>query len=853
MTEIQKINAAAKAEFDKGNYPLAFQTLWKVGVSHFISYSQREEKKTSKTNWLADSNSANFFWSEFLLDESIFKILFESNSAEQLLHNYFSKSKIQEQALETKLAKEFPETFIKSIRVNQVFLNPDRIETLKAIPFKKEFQLHQKVWQKIYEIENDQWNGIQNELQSVLKLSLEDILSHCIIWLETNRFTDSSRQNIHHLASVYSFFIELVLTNQDTKTFSSKSEDDFFKHFLEVFTANFKNKEIIENSIVSKLLFRISNWLNFKEYVISPYSFDLNIEPIQENELVFFNSTPQAYYKWILNGVRYEVNQLNYIFQGSELVEYLEKENRMKIPGKTEHDIQRNRNLASLKWGTLLLLDDLACETFTIGNTKIESEKLLSPLLTYSFNRLGRYENSLKKHFESSQNWSEAFMKIIFQSIATDIRREPYFIMTENDYGKLNQEALSQLPEVSTNEVIQLFSFNPNKKYEFNRFRYTYGVWQKPFMKIGDFLFCPMMFFASNIWFYSFSQAALFQKTEKSETEKMEKHFGELIEQKGWKVKVISDAESSQMDKGDVDIFVEDGETILFIQLKRTYFRLNLKDAYYESCKTDSKAAKQLNEAEKYLSQPNTIYNFKHQPHKWIVSTSFENVGEKINGCRKVNYFEFLNTLKNPEMKKLKDLITELEADKNLKLLLGTAYNNDLPIEVRKLVSEVAKPLATFESKQYKQFIFSDDENRTREYNSIFDNGIKLDNDNKKNEALVQFQKCISLNPNDADAYGAVANILADMKIFESSFIAFKRALELLPNDPYITRNYCLALIESGYWYEGLSKAIGLYEMFPMLGDIRILFEKSYKQCLKYGLLNSEQLIKLKEKWDEMI
>jgi len=852
MTEIQKINAAAKAEFDKGNYTLAFQTLWKVGVSNFISYSQREEKKVSKTNWLTDSNSANFFWTEFLLDESIFKSVFESDSAEQLLHNYFSKSKIQAQALETKLAKEYPKIFIKSVRVCQVFLNPDRIEILKAIPLKNEFQLHQKTWQKIFEIENEQWKGIQSELQSVLKLSLEDILSHCIIWLETKRYNDSSQQSIHHLASAYSFFIELVLTNQDCKTFNSKSEDDFFKHFLEVFTTNVKNKEIIEKSAVSKFLIRISNWLNFKEHVISPYSFDLNIEPVQENELVFFNSTPQAYYKWILNGVRYEVNQLNYLLQGSELVEYLEKENRMKIPGKTEHEIQLNRNLASSKWGTLLLLHDLASETFKIGNMKVESEKLLNPLLTYSFNRLERYENALKTHFQTSFSWSEAFMKLVFQSIATDIWREPYFLMTENDYGKSNQEALSQLPNVSTHEVIQLFSFNPNRKYEFNRFKYTYEVWQKPFMKIGDFLFCPMMFFASNIWFYSFSQAALFQKTERSETEKMEKHFGEIIKRKGWKVKVVNDDEAREMN-GDIDIFVEDEETLLLIQLKRTYFRLDLKDAYYESCNTDSKAAKQLNEAEKYLELPNSIYCIKHKPHKWIVSTSFESVGEKINGCSKINYFEFLNALKNPETKKLKDLIMELEADKNLKSFLGTAYNNDLPNEIRHLVTEVAKPLATFESQRYKQLIFSDDENRTREYNSIFDNAIKLDNENRKNEALVQFQKCISLNPNDADAYGAVANILADLKVFESSFIAFKKALELLPNDPYITRNYCLALIESGNWYEGLSKASGLYELFPMLGDIRILFEKNYEQCLKYGLLNSEQLIKLKEKWDNMI
>lgn len=851
MTEIQKINAAAKAEFGKGNYPLAFQTLWEVGVPSFVSYAQREDSKSSKTNWFTDSKSANFFWEKFLLDEGIFSSILKSDLAEQLLHIYFSKYKKQVIALEAKLAKEFPQVFIQAVRVNQVFLKPERIENLKAITFGNEFQLHQKIWQRIFEIETEQWNGIQTELLSVLKLPLEDILSHCIIWLETNRFYDSSQRRITDLASIYSFFIELVLSNKSCKEIQVKTSDEFLKPFFEIFGASFKDKKIIENGSVAKLLIRISNWIDFKECVIAPYSFDLNIEPTQQNELVIFNSTPEAFYKWILDGVRYEVNQLNYHLQGNSFSEHLEKEGLTKIPGKTQSDIEVNRNLSGLKWATLLMLADMGFESFKIGKTKIECEKLLSPLLTYSFNRLSRYENSLKSHFESSQNWSEAFMKLTLQSIRTDIRREPFFLMTESEYKNLNQEALSQLPEVSTNEVIQLFSFTANKIYEFNRFKYTYNVWQKPFTKIGDFLFCPMVFFASNLWFYSFAQAALFQQTERSETQRMENHLGESLKYKGWKVKVINDEEAREL-KGDVDIFVEDNDTLLFIQLKRTYFRLDLKDAYYESCNTDSKAAKQLNQAENYLSQANQLYKLNHQPNKWIVSTSFENIGENISGCIKVNYFELLNALKNPETKTLKDLIKEVQSDKNLKAFTSTVFQTELPNEARQLLGEVVKPLATFESNRYRQIIFSDDEKRTTEYNAIFDKGVQLDIEKKKNEALVEFQKCVLLNPNDADAFGAIANILSDMRVYESAFIAFKEALRIFPNDPYITRNFCLALMESGNWYDGLFKAVELYEKYPMLGDIKILFEKHFEQCIKHGLLNTQQLLELKTKWDNV-
>ncbi len=361
----------------------------------------------------------------------------------------------------------------------------------------------------------------------------------------------------------------------------------------------------------------------------------------------------------------------------------------------------------------------------------------------------------------------------------------------------------------------------------------------------------PMMFFSSNLWFYSFSQAALLQKTYRSETEKMENHFGDLIKLKKWNVKVINDKEAGEL-KGDVDIFVEDKDTLLFIQLKRTYFRLNLKDAYNETINTDSKAAKQLNEAEKYLEKENSIYYSKHKPVKWIVSTSFENIGNKINGCHKVNYFEFLNALKNPEIIKLSDLINELESDKNLKLFASSIFNAELPIEDRQIVSDVVKPLGIFESKCYKQFLFSDDEKETEKYNSIFNEAINMGSEGKQNDALILFQKCVSLHPNDGDAFGEIANILANMKIFENSFIAFRKALELLPNDPYISRNYSIALLEAGKYFDGLQLIIQLFEKFPMLGDMRFLFEKHFDQCLKYGLLELEEILHLQTKWNSL-
>jgi tetratricopeptide (TPR) repeat protein len=129
---------------------------------------------------------------------------------------------------------------------------------------------------------------------------------------------------------------------------------------------------------------------------------------------------------------------------------------------------------------------------------------------------------------------------------------------------------------------------------------------------------------------------------------------------------------------------------------------------------------------------------------------------------------------------------------------------------------------------------------------------MHLDNNSQKNDALILLQKCISLNPSDAEVYGAIANILADLKLHETAYTAFKQALEHAPTDPYIIRNYSLALIENGKYFEGLTLALEMYEKFPLLGDTYILFVGHFQRCIQYGVLSNEQIIELQTKWDSL-
>lgn len=156
----------------------------------------------------------------------------------------------------------------------------------------------------------------------------------------------------------------------------------------------------------------------------------------------------------------------------------------------------------------------------------------------------------------------------------------------------------------------------------------------------------------------------------------MEESFANLFKtKKGWEIK-LPNKEEVELMKGDIDLIVEDSSATLYIQMKRPYFRLDFKEIYYESTNSDKKAAEQLNLAEKFLSVDNQIFTSKHNPTKWIVSTSYENIGKSIKGCLKVNYFDCIKLVNSSKIKTVKHLKQAIEGDLIIKEFAKSSWNN---------------------------------------------------------------------------------------------------------------------------------------------------------------------------------
>lgn len=846
----KQVKEEASILYSKAEFGLAYAKLWELGCNGFLSYLLNSSEKKDK--WLLHQNAGNYFWNEFIISDSIIKEIVVDQNAEDLFHTYFNKSNFISEKLIKKISQHGPDLIIKLIRLNKLFLNPSIYPTLISLNFSEKHSSHILFWKQAKEKSDYLCDTIQELAKDLKGQNIYQILSDLIIWIEENRFNlPNSKHVLNHLGRVYSFFIEKFLIHHIHGLTNTIDENKFHVIFMN----RLDNQSESSKQKINYLLNVISKWIELNEDVLVPYCFNLNENPVCENETIYLQSSPGSYYKWRLDGIRYDLNQFRYHMIGSNIVEELERSGRMIIPkGQMPDDEDINRTLVERKYGTIQLMEDLCIENLSFNAKDYHIANILGPLLTFSTNRLLRYEKRLIVHSSKVKTYREAFRLQAQEAVINDIRVEPFLYMDEKEYSQLNKRGSYTSDEI-TAFLLKIFSFEGNQAKETTLYKTHYDVFQKPFLKIGSYVFCPMIFFATNQWFYSYIQEALMLRKGsnyyRAETTKMEQKFGEIFQLKRWTVKVINDKEAAKI-HGDVDLIISDNVNTLFIQLKRTFLRLNAEDTYNEYLMVDWGGRKQLNDAEKFLSNENEIFKITTPVTKWLVTTSFEAVNEVEHDCRKVNYFELLSVLNNPEVKSIADLIKDISNDKSIKDFQTILNEEQLPIEMKAILNELGLPLPIFELKNYKKTIFTTNENVSKEYAEIFNNAINFDNEGKKAEAIRELNKCCLLDPKDAEAWSALGNVYCDIKDYTNSFICFEKALTLAPDDPMMLQNYSVGLIESGKYYDGLKSYMQLYRLYPMLGNIKFEIETNLKSFIYRHLLTLNEAMELANEWKNM-
>ncbi|MCC5924747.1 MAG: hypothetical protein JJT77_13270 [Crocinitomicaceae bacterium] len=504
-----------------------------------------------------------------------------------------------------------------------------------------------------------EWSQILNYSKDWKNNLPEIFLGSLINWLETKRHMDDSDENLNQLALTYNFIISFYLSehySQSKYTDTDKLEKGFWTTF------ELPNQNLFASFDL------ISRWVWWSTAAIEPYSFDLNVNPVfMGNRFWIEYLDVSKMDNWKKDGNRYFLNNLRYKKVGFEETHRLIKNQEVVFPNvRHEVDMENKIELIAITQSSLKLLSDLYLDEIKIHDTQIHKKDILQPLIDYSFKKTIRYERELDELRPKSNSWQWSYFQLNELYKVKDIECFPYFFMTKEKYISHNLQAASPEQKNVFNEIVCHFSYKITERYRFNRHRIGYDVWHTPFVVIDECLFCPMMFFARNEWFYSLAQVLLKEYDKngdlrKSSSIKMEEGLLRLFKENNsqWNAFI-----PSFQHEGDIDIIVSDGSSDLFIQLKRTYFRTNLKDAHFESVNSDLKAINQLIKAEKFLTEHPEHYKLSASREKWLVSTSFERINEEFeDGAKKINYLELIWALRNKKFKHLTELKTYMYND----------------------------------------------------------------------------------------------------------------------------------------------------------------------------------------------
>lgn len=597
-------------------------------------------------------NSTEFF--QFLLEHPVAqeKIL-NSNKWGEFLYWLISASECKTIENFRSIAENFPEKFIASVRWTRSYLNTQTHLLLQKINLPDEYSNHQEVWKKLFTVDTEMWNKICSFHTDWALFNAQDFLGNLTNWLEIKRFQDTEGERIELLAKTYSFIISYYLDGYYDKTLTldkEKLENSFWESFGEL------------NAVLSKSFDLILEYVYFEQECVTPYSFDHNLDPTISNKKIhFLFKNFEKYRNWEKNGLRYNLNKNRYIDFAGEICSYRIHEEGMEIPeGNNEQDKLNNLECYHNTVTIFSFLKDLCLLDIKVNSKEIDVRDILQPLISYSFNKKIRYEYELEKLHENSNSWQWSYFQLNEENKKKDLDNDPYFFMSKDEFINRNIKAMPKEFNNLYAEIINEFGFKPTKKYKFNRYNNGYDVWYKPFILLGNFLFCPMMFFARNDWFYPSAQVVLKSyikhynsKLRKDSADEMEVYLLELFKEfnSSWNCVIPPEINGS----GDIDLIISDANNSLLIQLKRTYFKLNLKETYFDSVNVDRKAIYQLNEGEKYFLK-NKSSQFSENRIKWLVSTSFENVNKLYDHCRKVNYLDLVWILKNKKFLTIAEL-----------------------------------------------------------------------------------------------------------------------------------------------------------------------------------------------------
>lgn len=483
-----------------------------------------------------------------------------------------------------------------------------------------------------------------------------------------------------------------------------------------------------------------------------------------------------------------------------------------KIPGEGTDRWNKNHESVIKTWGSVLMLSEI----FGISLESLHDTPFfyLNSLESFIRNCSTRFTEKTDALYKKYENYIQALLELIKIQCMEGQVRLPVEIRNIEELIYQTICMSEQLTKKSANAIWKNLIFNIQTD---NAGSFNFGNYF--FIDINGILLGITSFISEQ-----YLSTAILNNTitrnltdRNSENRALEEATAQLFEYHDFKTKSGYSIKHKGQHIGDIDVVAFKDNMLFFIELKTTHLRASLKEIYDNRKNTLEKGVKQLKTCisffEKHPEQFQKLLSALRveisassvKIHPILVSTSFENDHQLIEGIRKISLFELQIILKNKyyflksafllSNNNSYKLLQKSEKELQEELNKDIRYFYDKKISSNRLIEIIEKDLCWNFIESYVNHnnitesgeilhIPIDDlaKKQFTEQQDIFKKGNIAFNEKQYEKALNYYQKAIDLCDQCADYWKGVGNAKAMLGDKWGALLAFDRAIKINPD-----------------------------------------------------------------------
>lgn len=619
----------------------AYTCAWNLPFTDFVSWYtdvQGKRKQSKGISFFKDS----FFYKSFLTTQSA-EWLSESEAI-LLWEHYLNTQKEIILEFELYVAYNNPSLFIEGYKNKLVFLNDKRLSQLQELDLPLSIKKEVKIWYKFNSLLTIKWNNVLELFENIELAPHEKCMAICAAFEAFIYQNPDDKLRWHYAVETLSLLIAFIQNKYNL----SKLQVN------EIALAKAYCEEAIE--LKGKALFQeVYDYILLREktqrYIYEP---GLNVD-MDNNDVLGFKESDTFNKQWKYDEHRYTVNERYYYTFGEQLFNKLKSNNEINY-------INGNKDLGNQlgnarQLGIKQTIYDLGIRDEDLKNNKLPNLDFMISFLHGIAWR--KFETSEKPLHEISRIRKNAYAKGIAELIHKNKVSEVILISDKNLlYNAAKASGLNSTNQ-ELDQLICAYSFNWKTKI-LDPFKMSLSLWKKPFIQIGEHIISPISILTGFTGLYTISESIL-KNFRPDDGTRIENILKDLYKNAVWKTTVLE----KNQEYGDIDVMMEDDESIIFMQLKRTTQKTDMYQLHSQ-LPQDRKAIKQLSIAKAGNTSKKNI-------HLWYVTTAFEKVGTWEKDIFRVSYQDLIRVKRlldsdGLRFNSLNDFIEMIESDTPYKI-----------------------------------------------------------------------------------------------------------------------------------------------------------------------------------------